>query len=220
MEGSFEDRKRELEAECKVSKNVFGAAANRLEEFMHPFLVSYRRHEQQMNASTVVRGLCSDLKHKNGESMAYLFGLDRKVIQHFVGESRWDDRPLRDELAQQIGSQLGQPDGVLAFDPSSFPKSGKQSVGVVRQWCGRLGKVENCQVGVYLCYVSSVGHALVDTELYLPKEWTSDKPRMKRAGVPKDSQRFRTRHEICLELLDRHGEHLPHCTRPLFFNIL
>lgn len=210
MEGSFEDRKRELEAECKVSKSVFAAAGNRLDEFMQPFLVSYRRHEQQSNATTVVRGLCSDLAHKNGESMAYLFELDRKVVQHFVGESRWDDRPLRDELARQIGSQLGRPDGVLAFDPSGFPKSGKQSVGVSRQYCGRLGKVDNCQVAVYLAYVSSQGHALVDSELYLPQEWTKDKPRMKRVGVPKDRQRFRTRHKICLELLDRYGGQLPH----------
>jgi SRSO17 transposase len=132
------------------------------------------------------------------------------VIQHFVGESRWDDKPLREELAHQVGIQLGEPDGVIALDPSAFPKSGKQSVGVARQWCGRLGKVDNCQVGVYLGYVSSKGHALVDTELYLPKEWTNNKQRMKRGGVPKNRQRYRTRHEICLELVDRHGDKLPH----------
>jgi SRSO17 transposase len=177
---------------------------------MQPFLVNYRRHEQEANATTVVRGLCSDLEHKNGESIAYLFGLDRKAIQHFVGESRWDDEPLRAELARQVGSQLGEPDGVIALDPSAFPKSGKQSVGVARQWCGRLGKIDNCQIGVYLGYVSSKGHALVDTELYLPEEWTKDKARMKRAGIPKERQRHRTRHELCLELLDRHGDQLPH----------
>jgi SRSO17 transposase len=177
---------------------------------MQPFVVDYRRHEQQSHAITVVEGMCSDLENKNGESIAYLFGLDRKAIQHFIGESQWDDEPLRAELGRQVGVQLGEPDGVLAFDPSAFPKSGKQSVGVGRQWCGRLGKVDNCQVGVYLGYVSSKGHALVDTELYLPKEWTADKQRMKRAGVPKHRQRYRTRHEMCFELLDRHGDRLPH----------
>ncbi len=210
MECTFEERKRELESECKVSKDTFASAASRLEVFMKPFFVNYRRHEQESHATTVVQGLCSDLEHKNGESIAYLFGLDRKAVQHFIGESQWDDKPLRKELTRQIGSQLGEPDGVLAFDPSAFPKSGKQSVGVARQWCGRLGKIDNCQVGVYLAYVSSRGHALVDTELYLPKEWTNDKQRMKRAGVPKDRQRYRMRHEICLELLDRHGTELPH----------
>ena len=210
MDGSFEKRKRELAAECNLPRSTMSAASSRLDSFMQPFLVTYRRHEQVTNATSVVRGLCSDLEHKNGESIAYLYGFDRKVIQHFVGESRWDDAPLRAELASQVGSQLGESDGVIAFDPSAFPKSGKQSVGVARQWCGRLGKIDNCQVGVYLGYVSSKGHALVDTELYLPEEWTKDKARMKRSGIPKQRQRHRTRHELCLELLDRHGDQLPH----------
>lgn len=210
MECSFEKRKRELELECKLPKDALTSAASRLGSFMRSFLVNYRRHEQETHATTVVRGLCSDLENKNGESIAYLFGLDRKVIQHFLGESRWDDAPLREELARQVGSQLGEPDGVLVFDPSAFPKSGKQSVGVARQWCGRLGKIDNCQVGVYMAYVSSKGHTLVDTELYLPKEWANDKDRMNKVGVPKNQQRYRTRHQICLELLDRHGDTLPH----------
>lgn len=210
MECSFEVRKRELESECRLPSNLMASAASRLESFMGPFLANYRRHEQVAHATTFVQGLCSDLEHKNGESIAYLFGLDRKIIQHFIGESKWDDKPLREELARQIGKELGETDGVIAFDPSAFPKSGKQSVGVKRQWCGRRGKVDNCQVGVYLGYVSSKGHALVDTELYLPKEWTNDRQRMKRAGVPKDRRRHRTRHESCLELLDRHGDKLPH----------
>lgn len=210
MDSSFEARKRELEAECEVSSSTLKSASRRLDAFMRPFLANYRRHEQAAHATSVIQGLCSDLEHKNAESIAYLFGLGRRTIQHFVGESQWSDTPFRLELGCQVGSQLGEPDGVIAFDPSAFPKSGKQSVGVARQWCGRLGKVDNCQVGVYMAYVSSKGHALVDTELYLPKEWTSDKRRMKRAGVPKDRQRYRTRQAICLELLDRHGHQLPH----------
>jgi SRSO17 transposase len=189
---------------------MFAAVTSRLKKFMEPFVAGFRRREQKANATSVVEGLCSDLEDKNCESIAYLFGQDRKTIQHFVGESPWDDEPLRKELARQVGAELGEHDGVIAFDPSAFPKSGKRSVGVSRQWCGRLGKVDNCQVAVYLGYVSSKGHALVDTELYLPKEWTDDKERMKRAGVPKHRQRYRTRHEICLELLDRRGEQLPH----------
>lgn len=210
MERAFEERKRELEAECKVSKNMFATVSSRLKKFMEPFVASFRRHEQQAHATSVVEGLCSDLEDKNCESIAYLFGQDRKTIQHFIGESQWDDEPLRKELGRQVGAELGEADGVIAFDPSAFPKSGKQSVGVGRQWCGRLGKVDNCQVAVYLGYVSSKGHALVDMQLYLPKEWTNDKQRMKRAGVPKHRQRYRTRHEMCLELLDQQGEHLPH----------
>jgi len=207
---SFEQRKCELESECKVRSNLFDRASKRLNRFMEPFIGSFRTKTQRGHAATIVCGLCSDLKRKNGESIAYHFGLERKAIQQFVGESPWQDAPLREELATQIGRQLGEPDGVLAFDPSGFPKSGKQSVGVARQWCGRIGKVDNCQVAVYLAYVSSKGHALVDQQLYLPKEWTEDKQRMRKAGVPKDRQRYRTRHELCLELLDRHGACLPH----------
>jgi len=105
--------------------------------------------------------------------------LNRKQIQHFIGESEWDDSPFQKALARQIATELGEENGVLAFDPSTFPKSGKQSVGVSRQWCGRLGKIDNCQVGVYLSYVSSKGHAVVDGDLYLPEEGTKDKARMK-----------------------------------------
>lgn len=130
-------------------------------------------------------------------------------LQWFMGVSDWDHEPLRDELVQQVGQALGDVDGVLVFDPSGFPKSGRQSVGVARQWCGRLGKVDNCQVAIYMGYVSRHEHTLVDTRLYLPKEWTTDKKRRQKAGVPKGI-RYRTRHQLCLEMLKAHGSVLPH----------
>jgi SRSO17 transposase len=105
---------------------------------------------------------------------------------------------------------LGEGDGVLVFDPSAFPKSGSQSVGVARQWCGRLGKTENCQVAIYMGYASRKEHALVDMRLFLPKEWTRNKAWLEKAGVPKDHRRFRTRHQLCLEMLKEKGELLPH----------
>lgn len=207
---SFEQRKQELESECKVRVDFFERVSKRLSGFMEPFVRCFRTKTQRCHAETIVSGLCSDLERKNGESIAYHFGLDRKAMQHFIGESPWEDAPVREELAGQIGKELGEPDAVLVFDPSGFPKSGKQSVGVARQWCGRIGKVDNCQVAVYLAYVSSKGHALVDEQLYLPKEWTEDKQRMQKAGVPKDRQRYCTRHELCLKLLEQHGAQLPH----------
>ena len=210
MECSFEDRRQELEAECAIEDGLFSRSLQRMNDFMRPFVSGFARQLQRDHATTVVSGLCSDLKRKNAESIAYHFGKDRKTIQHFLGESEWDDERLRRELSNQIAEELGTADGVLAFDPSAFPKSGKESVGVARQWCGRLGKIDNCQVGVYLAYVSGKGHALVDGDLYLPKEWTTDKKRMKKAGVPKHKQKFRTRHAICLELLEQHGDILPH----------
>lgn len=210
MDRLFETRKRELVQECVVEDGLFARSLMRLDEFMKPFIAQLPRLKQRHYATTVVRGLCSDLERKNAESIAYHFGMDRKQIQHFIGISEWDDQHFRKELARQIATQLGEQDGVLVFDPSAFPKSGKQSVGVARQWCGRLGKVDNCQVGVFLGYVSGRGHALVDGDLYLPEEWTKNKTRMKKAGIPNHKQKYRTRHQMCLELLNEHGQSLPH----------
>lgn len=208
-ERDFEARRTAVLEECKLAPQVFEGVTPRLEQFMEPFVASLARKEQVGHAQTFVQGLLSDLDHRNVESIAYRFGQERMPLQNFIGTSKWGDQPLREELTRQIGRDLGDSEGVLVFDPSSFPKSGRESVGVARQWCGRLGKTENCQVAVYLGYVSRHEHALVDTRLYLPKEWTKDKPRMEKAGVPKGTK-YRTRHELALELLDQHGATLPH----------
>lgn len=205
----FEKRRRELLDECQLAPQVFDNVLPRLEKFMEPFVECLVRSEQVHHAHTFVQGLLSDLEHKNVESIAYRFGQDRMPLQWFIGVSDWDHEPLRDQLVQQVADELGDADGVLVFDPSAFPKAGRESVGVARQWCGRLGKVDNCQVAIYLGYVSRHEHALVDTRLYLPKEWTTDKKRCQKAGVPKGT-RYRTRHQLCLEMLQQHGSVLPH----------
>ena len=210
MEATYEARKEQLLKECAVAPQVFERVMPRLERFMEPFIEVFVRKEQVEHAHTFVQGLLSDLDRKNTESIAYRFGQGRMPLQWFVGVSPWDDEPLREELVRQVGRGLGEEDGVIVFDPSAFPKSGRESVGVVRQWCGRLGKVENCQVAIFMAYVSGKGHALVDTRLFLPKEWTQDKPRCKKAGVPKDRRRHRTRHQLCLEMLAKQGATLPH----------
>ncbi len=205
----YETRRQELLDECKVAPQVFDQVVPRLERFMNPFVESFVRSEQVEHTQTFVQGLLSDLDHKNVESIAYRFGQERMPLQWFIGVSDWDHTPLSNELVGQVGQTLGEEDGVLVFDPSGFPKSGRQSVGVARQWCGRLGKVDNCQVAVYMGYVSRHEHALVDVRLYLPKEWTTDKQRRQKAGVPKGT-RYRTRHQLVLEMLKTHGEKLPH----------
>lgn len=205
----FEERKEELLNECEVAPQIFQRVMPRLERFMMPFVDCLVRREQVEHASTFVQGLLSDLKHKNAESIAYRFDQERMPLQWFLGVSPWDDEPLRDELVRQVGKQLGQADGVIVFDPSAFPKSGKESAGVARQWCGRLGKIENCQVGIFMGYVSAIEHTLVDTRLYLPKEWTKDRKRCEKAGIPKNV-RHRTRHHLCLDMLAKHGGTLPH----------
>jgi SRSO17 transposase len=209
MEAEYEKRKQELLDECTVAPQVFDRVMPRLERFLEPFIESFVRREQVGHANVFVTGLLSDLDQKNVESIAYRFGQERMPLQWFMGVSSWDHEPLRDELVRQVGRSLGEDDGVIVFDPSGFPKSGCESVGVKRQWCGRLGKVDNCQVAVYMGYASRHEHALVDVRLYLPEEWAKDHERRRKAGVP-DEIRYRTRHRLCLEMLKQHGDRLPH----------
>lgn len=209
MERRFEVRREALLDEARVSPAVFRGCLERLESFMQPFVRCLVRKEQRQHASDFVSGLLSDLKRKNTESIAYRHDQDRKDLQHFIGQANWDHRPLIEELARQVGGELGRPDAVLVLDPAAFPKKGTESVGVQRQWCGRLGKVDNCQVGVYLGYVSAEEHALVNMRLYLPREWAKDRKRKKKCQVPR-GVRFHTRHELSLEMLDEVGHLLPH----------
>jgi SRSO17 transposase len=199
----------ELRSDAEVSPTLLRGVLPRLETFLAPFLTAMTIPEQRANAHHYVAGLLSDLPSKDAESIAYLHDRERQGLQKFVGQVAWDQRPLVLELARQVGAELGEPDGVLVSDPSAFPKKGTESVGVQRQWCGRLGKVENCQVGIYLGYVSRREHALVDVRFYLPKAWAKRPRRRLKAGVPA-AMRFQTRHELALEMLDELGPRLPH----------
>jgi len=209
MERRFAVRYDELMAEAEVKPEALEGVLTRLAEFVGPFAASLRHAAQRDHLGEYLAGLVSNVKRKNIETIAYLHEHDRQPLQKFIGQKPWLWQPLIDELARQIGAALGEADGVVVFDPSGSLKQGKMSVGVARQWCGRAGKVDNCQVGVYMGYVSRKEHALVDTRLYLPKEWTKDRKRCKRAGVPPEV-RFRTRHELALEMLRQHRDVLPH----------
>jgi SRSO17 transposase len=209
MERRFAVRLEELLDDAVLDSRIPNGMLDRLERFVEPFAARLTSSEQGEHVREYVAGLCSDAKRKNSETIAYLHDQERHAIQKFIGQSPWDDRPLIGELAAQVGTALGEPDGVLVFDPSAFKKQGKDSVGVARQWCGRLGKIDNCQVAVYLGYVSRKEHALVDARLYLNKEWAKDKKRRKKCGVPR-AIRFRTRHALALEMLAEHRQVLPH----------
>ena len=210
MDARYAIRKTQLLEECQVAPEVFEQVMPRLQTFMEPFVDAFDSQALHQHAHTYVCGLLADVERKNVESIAYHAGQDRLGLQRFIGWADLDDEPLRAELLGQVGQQLGQADGVLVFDPSGFPKSGHASVGVARQWCGRLGKVDTCQVAIYLGYVSRKGHTLVDQRLYLPKEWTQEKARLAKAGVPKARRGYRTRHQLALEMLATNGAALPH----------
>lgn len=209
MERQFQRRKQEMLAQCEVVPQIFDDMIKRLDEFATPYVGHLQRIEQRRHAELYLGGLMSDLKRKNIESIAYRSGEARYGLQHFIGAASWDHQPLVEVLIGQVAADIGAPTGVIVFDPSGFEKQGKDSVGVSRQWIGRLGKVDNGQVGVYMGYVSEKEYALVDTRLYLPEEWAKDKTRREKCGVPKEI-RYQTRHELALEMLRAHGSRLPH----------
>ena len=209
MERRFELRKREILKEADVQPQVAKSMLKRLEQFAQPFIVAFGRREPKDNAQMYMCGLLSDLQRKNIESIAYRYDQDRRALQQFIGTCPWDHQPLQQELARQIGQEIGQDKGVIVFDPSGHKKCGRDSVGVQRQWLGRLGKIDNGQVGIYMGYASGKEHALVDERLYLSKEWSKDRVRRKKCGVPKHI-RYQTRQELALEMLKNNGQYLPH----------
>jgi SRSO17 transposase len=209
VERRYELQLERMLAQAEVPPELTEGLLTRLEEFVLPFTAALAEPEQRRHTVEYLIGLLSRLDHKTSEGIAYLHDRERQGLQKFIGDVPWGHQPLLMTLARRVGADLGEPDGVLVFDPSAFAKKGTKSVGVARQWCGRLGKVENSQVGVYMGYVSRKDHAIVNTRLYLPKEWAKDRGRRKEAGVP-GGVTFRTRHGLALEMLDEQGSLLPH----------
>jgi hypothetical protein len=204
----FRVRLGELRDDAEVHPGLPRGMAPRPEAFLQPFVASLGPDAQRLNATGYVRGLVSDLGAKAAEALACLHDRERQGLQEFIGQADWDHRPLLSESSRQVGAELVEPDGVLVFGPPAFPKKGTESVGVQRQWCGRLGKLENCQVGIYLAPVTRREHALADVRPYLPGGWGT-RTRRREAGVPA-AIRSRTRHELALGMLDQSGPALPH----------
>src|SRR6266851_5011441 len=202
-------RREELLSDCLVSPDVFNQMVGRLGEFVMPYQHVLETEAGQRNVHLYLQGLLSHLPGKNAEDIATFVAIERQVMQAFMGTAPWDHRPLIHVLVDEVAKRLGEPDGIIAFDPSSFPKRGTHSVGVKRQWCGHRGKVDTCQVGVFMGYVCGHEHALLDFRLSLPEEWARDEPRRQACHVPKEV-RYHTRHAQCLEMLDAWGAQVPH----------
>jgi SRSO17 transposase len=197
-----------LLADAELSASDVDGCRRRLEDFLQRYLPRFYRVEQHELALVVLQGKLSNLQRKTSEPIAYRAGLQRKPVQHFVGAGRWDDEAVMAELRQHVAQQCADPDAVLVLDGSAFAKSGSDSCGVARQWCGRLGKVENCQLGLFLSYVTAEGYAPLDRQLYLPREWAEDPERRGATHVPAEVT-FQESWRIGLELLDRSGADVP-----------
>src|SRR3954468_17305527 len=177
---------RALLAEATLTPEAVRGCQDRLTLFLQLYLPRFYRVEQRTNATLVLRGLLSGLQRKTCEPIAVEAGLPRKPLQFFVGAGKWDDEAVMAELRRDVREQLADPQAVFVIDGSAFPKSGTESCGVQPQWCGRLGKQENCQLGVFLAYAAPDGYAPLDRKLYLPGEWADDPARRQKCHVPEE----------------------------------
>src|SRR6266581_4355640 len=151
---------------------VWGAAFEEVCERISPV---FARPETRERAQAYLRGLLSPIERKNGWQLAEEAGeATPYAMQYLLDRARWESDRLRDEVRASVWEKLGDPEAVLVIDETGFVKKGTKSVGVQRQYSGTAGRIENCQLGVFLSYVSPKGHTLLDRDLYLPKSWTQN----------------------------------------------
>jgi len=164
----------------------FAQVAASFTVFHQEFALLFGRKEAQVRSEQYLRGLLvQQTDRRNAENVAETIeGATPRALQRLLTEAPWRTGSVIDRLQRYVGARLSTPEGVFLLDESGVPKQGTHSVGVARQYCGALGKVGNCQLGVFLAYASARGHALVDMRLFLPEAWTDDAARCRAAGVP------------------------------------
>jgi SRSO17 transposase len=181
------------------------ALAEALLEYHAEFAPLYYRREQAHWGYKYLQGLMLPLERKSVEPMALaLEGGNVQAMQQFIGQGQWQDEAVLQQHWHLVNETLGEHDGVCIVDSSEFPKQGEYSVGVARQWCGRLGKVDHGQSGVFVAYASRPGYTLLDRRLYLPDEWfdAAHRERWQRCGIPAET-RFTTKPALALGMLQR-----------------
>jgi len=185
-----------------MNARQLAACAERLQEFLTTMLAAVGRAERRRHGSLYVQGLLLDGERKSIEPLAgRVAGADVQALQQFVGQSPWAWEPVRRRLAQHMEAEL-EPAAAWIIDDTGFPKQGRHSVGVARQYSGTLGKVGNCQVAVTVHLSTATESMPLNWALYLPQAWTEDTPRCQLAGVPGPIG-FRTKIELALDLIDQ-----------------
>jgi SRSO17 transposase len=173
----------------------------KLEAFLADIVLSMARKERRQHAEEYIRGLLMDGERKSIEPIANrLPDGDVQALQQFVNQSPWSSQEVRASLARKVEREF-VPEAYWIIDEVSFPKQGKHSVGVARQYCGALGKTANCQVAVTLDLGTEESSTPLDWALYLPEQWINDSVRRKEAGVPEEIT-FKTKTELALDLID------------------
>ena len=195
----------EVEPGIELSESDVGKLATELEKYHKLFEEGFRRKEQKDLSLCYLQGLLSELDRKSMEPIALqLRGKDKvRSLQRFMGDYKWNEELIALRHKEEISKLLFEPNGVLSVDSSEVVKKGKNSVGVARQYCGRFGKVENCQSGVYLAYTSTKGYGLIDRRLYMPEKWFEPeyKERREKCKVPEDLV-FKKKPELAIEMID------------------
>lgn len=177
------------------------ASRRRFETFVSRYEGLFRRRSWRRFAGQYLAGLLGALERKSIEPIALEAGIPDRTLRHFIGQAGWDEEALLTEHQRHVVETLGDNQGVLVIDSTGFPKKGPHSVGVKRQWCGQLGKEENCQVATTLTYASIHGHAQPNRSLYLPEEWAKDYKRRRKCRVP-EGVVFRRSWELGLEMVE------------------
>jgi SRSO17 transposase len=180
----------------------FERVAETFATFHAQFARFFGRTEARRRSEQYLRGLLvQQTDRRNAENVAEAVGdATPRSLQRLLTEAPWETTPVIDALQTYLAPRLHGAEGVFVLDETGFPKKGTKSVGVARQYCGTLGKVGNCQLGVFLAYVAERGHALIDTRRYLPREWTADPARCRAAGVP-DGVEYQSKAELGLAML-------------------
>jgi SRSO17 transposase len=174
-----------------------------LDELHSRFRARFARDEPRRRALSYLKALLGPARRKNGWQIAEHLGeATPDGVQRLLNTARWDADAVRDDLRAYVVEHLGDEHAVLVLDETSFVKRGNKSVGVQKQYAGEVGKLENCQVGVFLAYCGGKGHTPLDRELYLPKEWANDRTRCREAKVPV-GVRFATKPQLARRLLER-----------------
>lgn len=174
-----------------------------LEQLHERIAPRFARSEPRERVFDFLRGLLSEVKRKNGWQMAEALGEAAPYgTQRLLNGSQWEADAVRDDLREYVVEHLGDRNAVLIIDETGFVKKGTESVGVKRQYTGTTGKIDNCQIGVFLCQASEAGAAFLDRKLYLPEEWATDMDRRRKAGVPEEVE-FATKPELAQQMLER-----------------
>jgi SRSO17 transposase len=195
--------------DAELAAEDVASCTAQLTPFVQRYLPHFHRDEQRQHAFTLLRGKLTDLDRKTTEPIAIEAGRKRRPLQLFVGAGGWSDTAVRAELCRHAHEELADPAGVLVVDGHSVPKKGDESCGVQRQWCGHLGKVDNCQVGYFLAYVTPHGKTLLDARLYLPVERADDGVHRLKTHVPSQVV-FQEGWRLSLDLVRTTGRQLPH----------